>query len=32
MAVVGRTRLIPELLDEAFARLKPIFDRLRETE
>jgi len=32
MAVVGRTRLIPELLDEAFARLKPIFDRLQETE
>lgn len=28
MPVVGRTRVIPELLDEAYARLKPIFDRL----
>jgi hypothetical protein len=23
--VVGRTRVIPELLNEAYARLKPIF-------
>jgi ATP adenylyltransferase len=25
MPVVGRTRVIPELLNEAYARLKPIF-------
>lgn len=28
MPVVGETRVIPELLDDAYARLKPIFDRL----
>jgi ATP adenylyltransferase len=32
MPVVGETRVIPELLDEAFARLKPIFARLIETQ
>ena len=30
MPVIGKTRVIPELLDEAHARLKPIFDRLNE--
>lgn len=30
MPVVGKTRVIPELLDEAYARLKPIFARLTE--
>jgi len=28
MPVVGQTRVIPELLDDAYARLKPIFVRL----
>ncbi len=28
MPVVGQTWVIPELLDEAYARLRPIFDRL----
>lgn len=31
MPVVGQTRVIPELLDEAYTRLKPIFDRLDES-
>jgi len=31
MPVVGRTRVIPELLDEAYARLKPIFARLSQS-
>lgn len=26
MPVVGQTRVIPEMLDDAYARLKPIFD------
>jgi len=28
MPVVGKTRVIPELLNDAYARLKPIFARL----
>jgi ATP adenylyltransferase len=28
MPVVGNTRVIPELLDDGYSRLKPIFDRL----
>jgi ATP adenylyltransferase len=28
MPVVGQTRVIPELLDESYTRLKPIFDKL----
>jgi ATP adenylyltransferase len=31
MPVVGETRVIPELLDEAYARLKPIFAKLDES-
>ncbi len=31
MPVVGKTRVIPELLDEAYVRLKPIFAQLNES-
>jgi ATP adenylyltransferase len=31
MPVVGKTRVIPELLDESYARLKPIFVRLNKS-
>jgi ATP adenylyltransferase len=31
MPVVGKTRVIPELLDDAYARLRPIFARLSQS-
>ena len=27
MPVIGQTRVMPELLDETFAKLRPLFDR-----